>query len=136
MSRIALREATGRKTRQKIGSILCAWLRSHMCVCVNNEIDNDDEWAKGGPYPRNKVDVKAKAKFAKEQICSNKVGPFLRARTYQFHTHPFWLCHRFSHKSHSRPSKKNPIPNLPFFLEAKVSNKFFALKTPSPFSSF
>lgn len=39
---------------------------SHMCV--NNEIDNDDEWAKGGPYPRNKVDVKAKAKFAKDKF--------------------------------------------------------------------
>lgn len=33
---------------------------------VNNEIDND-EWVKGGPYERNKVDVKAKAKLAKQQ---------------------------------------------------------------------
>lgn len=53
----------------------------------------------------------------------------MSARTYHFHTYPFWLCHRFSHKSHSVPPNlssmhPNPIPSRPFFLEAKGSYKF------------
>jgi hypothetical protein len=42
-----------------------------------------------GTYVWNKVDVKAKAKQAKEQICKQSRTHFFSAKTYQFYTHPF-----------------------------------------------
>lgn len=39
---------------------------------VNNEIEDNDEWTKEGTYMCNKVDVKAKAKQAKEQILQTR----------------------------------------------------------------
>lgn len=85
-----------------------------------------------GTYVWNKVDVKAKAKQAKEQICKQMQDPFFSAKTYQF-SHPPILT--FPSVFPQEPFKTfQPLFNAPhflypnFYLESKWSNKIFSFK--------
>ena len=105
---------------------------------VNNEINNG-ECTKGGPHLHNKVDVKAKAKQAKEQICKQgRTPPYPVLDLINSTPTHFDFGIGFPTRANSRPSNlssMHSIPTQPFSYKPKRVQQNLALKTHS-FSRF